>query len=297
MKKHLKKIVIGFIGLAILSVIALIYGFYIEPNRLVVNEHTLKIKNWNKTFNGLKIVAISDVHGGSSYITEEKIRTIVQTVNAQNPDLIVILGDFVSETAGIGSPLRMPVEKIAENLKGLKAKYGVFGVLGNHDVYYGGTRVKSILTKTAGIKMLENEIAFIEKDGQKLRIFGLKDHEKVRNWKDFSDELKTVITENEQSGDILILEHGPDVLPMITGELSISNDLRLMLAGHTHGGQVWFPIIGSLVVPSSYGQKYNYGHIKDQGLDLFVTTGIGTSILPVRFLVPPEIAVLTIQAE
>jgi predicted MPP superfamily phosphohydrolase len=71
----------------------------------------------------------------------------------------------------------------------------------------------------------------------------------------------------------------------------------LILAGHTHGGQVWFPILGSLVVPSSYGQKYASGHIKDFDVDMFVTTGIGTSILPIRFLVPPEIAVIEIYSE
>ena len=84
---------------------------------------------------------------------------------------------------------------------------------------------------------------------------------------------------------------------MITGDKLVSNDLRLMIAGHTHGGQVWFPVVGSLVVPSSYGQRYASGHVKDNGLDMFVTTGIGVSILPIRFLVPPEIAVLTIYSE
>jgi len=83
---------------------------------------------------------------------------------------------------------------------------------------------------------------------------------------------------------------------MITGDLLISRDLKLILAGHTHGGQVRLPIIGSPIVPSSYGQKYVAGHINDAGFDMFVTTGIGTSILPFRFMVPPEIAVVTIRA-
>ena len=83
---------------------------------------------------------------------------------------------------------------------------------------------------------------------------------------------------------------------MITGDLSISKDLKVMFAGHTHGGPVSLPIIGSPIVPSSYGQKYAAGHVRDGGIDLFVTTGIGTSILPFRFGVPPEIAVVTISA-
>jgi predicted MPP superfamily phosphohydrolase len=75
------------------------------------------------------------------------------------------------------------------------------------------------------------------------------------------------------------------------------NDLKLFIHGHTHGGQVWLPIIGSPIVPSNYGQRYTSGHFKENNFDMFITTGIGTSILPFRFLVPPEIAVLTIRAE
>jgi predicted MPP superfamily phosphohydrolase len=83
---------------------------------------------------------------------------------------------------------------------------------------------------------------------------------------------------------------------MITGKLSISPDLKLILAAHTHGGQVWFPIIGAPIVPSTFGQKYSYGHIVENDVDLFVTSGIGTSILPIRFMVPPEIVVLTLRS-
>ena len=217
-------------------------------------------------------------------------------INAEEADIVVFLGDFAAQSRGIGSPLKMPMRTIADKLTGIRARYGVFAVLGNHDGWYGDTDVRKNLQRS-GMRVLENEIAFIEKDGQKLRILGLKDHLKVKSWKVFSDEIKNVIEGSEQAGDIIVLEHSPDILPIITGDLSVSPDLKLMLAGHTHGGQVWFPVIGSLVVPSSFGQKYAYGHIKDNDLDMFVTTGIGVSILPIRFLVPPEIAVLTINAE
>ena len=70
-----------------------------------------------------------------------------------------------------------------------------------------------------------------------------------------------------------------------------------MFAGHTHGGQLWLPVFGYPAIPSSYGQKYAAGHVRDFGVDMFVTTGTGTSILPFRFLVPPEIAVITINAK
>ncbi len=126
------------------------YGYFIEPNRLVVTPYDIKIKNWNPAFDGLKIAMIADVHGGSNGATEEKIREVVTKTNEQNPDVIVLLGDYVSQVHGPEPlnerDLKMPIETIAENLKGLKAKYGVFAVLGNHDGWFGDPSVAAALS-------------------------------------------------------------------------------------------------------------------------------------------------------
>ncbi|CAN5227356.1 metallophosphoesterase [soil metagenome] len=295
MKKKSKKKMLAVILLAGLSCLA--YSYFIEPNRLVINRQELKIKNWNSAFNGFKIAMISDIHGGSNNVTEEKIREIVKITNEQKPDITVLLGDYVSQIKDNRSELKMPLSVICSNLQGLQTKYGVFVVLGNHDGEYSDELIAGAF-ENLGYKVLQNEIATIEKDGQKLRILGLVDQLRVLNWQSFSNGLRqTINNDGNQTGDIIVLEHSPDILPIITGGFSISPDLKLILAGHTHGGQVWLPILGTPIVPSSYGQKYSYGHIKENNVDMFVTTGIGTSLLPFRFLMPPEIAVLTLKSE
>ena len=297
--RRIWKISYAVIGLLIAFLLALGYSYFIEPSRLIVNQQTLEIKGWDPAIDGFKIVAIGDIHGGSNAVDEAKLRKVVDLANEQNADLIVLLGDYVSQAARdplLGDRnLKMPMHTIATDLAGLKAKYGVVAVMGNHDDWYGNGEVTNEL-RAVGYTVLDNEIYTINSNDSNIRILGLRDQLHIGNWKSYTDGLKQVLAKDGGSGPIIALEHSPDVLPIITGELSISPDLRLMLAAHTHGGQVWLPIIGTPIVPSSYGQKYSYGHKQENGVDMFVTCGIGTSILPFRFMMPPEIAVLTIRS-
>ena len=299
MRTRTKYVASLFASLVIFSLACLAYSYFIEPARLIASTETIRIKGWDPALDGLKIVAISDIHGGSNGVDVAKIRRVVQLANAQNADIVVLLGDYVSQSSNalLGDrALKMPLPEVIGNLAGLKAKYGVYAVMGNHDDWFGNGEVIDGL-RSLGYSVLDQQIATVDTGKAKLRIFGLRDQLTVGNRQQYSDNLKKVIAADGGSGTMIVLEHSPDVLPIVTGELSISPDLKLMLAGHTHGGQVWLPIFGTPIVPSSYGQKYARGHVREAGVDMFVTSGVGESILPFRFMIPPEIAVLTIRAE
>ncbi len=271
------------------------YSYFIEPQMLEVNQYELEIANWDPEFDGLRIAMIADVHAGSNGADLDKLKRIVTETNRQDVDMIVLLGDYVSRDFSDPSKLAMSPDEMATALSGMRAKYGVFVVLGNHDDAYNGRAVADAFSRV-GYRVLNGELAVIrENGGHVIRILGLKDHMNIGIWKNYSIEASRLLASTEGNGGVIVLQHSPDVFPIITGELSISRDLRLMLSGHTHGGQVKLPIIGTPIVPSSYGQKFARGHVKAGGLDIFITSGIGTSILPFRFMVPPEIAIIIVR--
>jgi len=282
MKKWLKRISLGISLLLTLIGIVAVYGFYIEPRRLIVTQNTLTVPNFSPTLNGLKIVAISDIHGGSAIVTEEKLRKVVETANAQNPDLVVLLGDYVSQIDGKHSDLKMPIETIADNLRGFKAKYGVYGVIGNHDWWFDDKRVTEEFEK-ADINILENEAEPIKIGEETVWIWGIEDY-----WRGRRVPLQNSYDKIPTKKNILAITHNPDSLLKAPGDISI------MFAGHSHGGQVYIPLYGREAFVND--ERFMYGHAEVDGKNIFVTAGIGTSIIGFRFLVPPEISVVTLTS-
>jgi predicted MPP superfamily phosphohydrolase len=277
-----RKIKIIVVALLLCLVSLLVWSFCIEPNRLIVKEETLRLPAWPNELGNMRVAVISDVHAGSPFIGAEKLREVVERVNQTNPDLILIAGDFVIQDV-LGGHFIEP-EIIAGELKGLRARYGVYAVLGNHDWWYDGERVRRAL-QNAGIRVLENEVARIQKDGHSFWLAGLADF-----WTR-PQKIGETLRQVSDAGPIIALTHNPDIFPDMPARVALT------IAGHTHGGQVNLPLIGRPKVPSTFGQRYAAGHVEENQRHLFVTTGIGTSIIPVRLCVPPEIVVLTLTSE
>jgi len=265
----------------LLGISLAVWAFLIEPNRLVVRQQTISISNWRLKANGLRIAAVSDIHAGSPFIDEQKLRKLVTLINDSKPDLVVLLGDFMINERFYKQQIEPEV--IAAQLRALNVPLGVYAVLGNHDWWYDGAKVRRAL-EAAGIKVLDNEVVRLDVSGEPVWLAGLADV-----WTRPQDITGT-LSKASPGEPVIVLTHNPDIFPAIPQSVSLT------LAGHTHGGQVCLPLVGRLVVPSQYGQRYAAGLVIENEKKLFVTTGVGTSVFPVRFLVAPEIVILTVNS-
>lgn len=272
----MKKILIYFI---IVAFIGLFYSSNIEPNMLILREKTINVPNWNKNLNNYKIAVISDLHIGQGKINLKKLKQIVDMTNSTTPDLIVILGDFESRNISQNQP---PLNNTAKILKTLKAKNGVIAILGNHD--YEPVETIRELLKKSNIKLLENDSIYLSHNGQNIRIIGFKDlwHHELAP--------ENIISKQNKNIPTIVLCHNPDIFP------EIPENISLTLSGHTHGGEIYIPVLGAPFVPSKFGQRFRKGYIIENNKHLFVTSGIGT-LSVFRFLNPPEIVLLTINSQ
>jgi uncharacterized protein len=270
------------LGVLLATALALgLWAVWLEPDSLTVNPVTVRLAAWPAALENFKIVAASDLHVGSPHIDLDKLRRVVRTINEQQPDIVVLLGDYVIQDVAGGTFIAP--EDFAPVLGELKAKQGVFAVLGNHDWWLDGPRVKRAFEQ-AGLRVLSNEAVRIERGGAGFWLAGIDDF-----WTRHHDIAGTLsrVTNDEP---VIALNHSPDIFPELPPRVALT------LAGHTHGGQVNLPFFGRRIIPSRHGDSYAVGLVEEEGKQLFVTPGVGTSIIPVRFRVPPEISVLTVTA-
>ena len=241
----------------------ILWSSLIEPNILLVNKIEIK----DQQLAGTKIVFASDFH--IKPYEKYRLKRIIKKINDQKADIILLGGDYVN---GHKKGSSMPINEIAKNFSDLKSKYGTYAVIGNHDGWQGKEEIIQEL-KSNGIHVLLNSN---EKAGN-IYISGVDDFQTG------NPDINKAIEKTKKP--LILLTHTPDIFP------EIPESVNLTLAGHLHGGQIRIPLKGAVILPSKYGNRYEKGLIIENNRKLFVTKGLGTSILPLRFNCCPEIVV------
>jgi predicted MPP superfamily phosphohydrolase len=269
----------GFATLVFGGAVLAAWGFVIEPGLLRTTKVEVASDRLPAKMQPLRIAVISDLHVGSPWNGLERIDTVIRRINAFNPDIVLLLGDYVVHGVLFGQ--FVPPETTAQRLRGLKARHGVYAVLGNHDWWLDGKRIRRVF-EAAGIRVLDNEAVAVPLPGGPVWLAGIAD-DTTRN----PDPARTLqaVPEGEP---VVMFAHDPAIFPDVPRRVAIT------LAGHTHGGQVYLPWVGALITPGRAPRRHAYGLIHEDGKTMFVTAGLGTSIIPVRFNMPPEIALITL---
>jgi predicted MPP superfamily phosphohydrolase len=246
-----------------------------ERFRLTVTRGVFGIRNLPPDLDGLTLAHLTDLHAGP-HTPIEFIREAVRLTNQLQPDVVLLTGDYVEED---GEHLAA----CAEVLAGLRVPLGAYAALGNHDHEVGAELVVEAL-QTAGLRVLRNASAPLGRGAGRLWVVGLDDT--AGYWGDFRAALADV----PPGEPVVLLSHIPDVLPK-----AAALDVDLVLAGHTHGGQVQIPAIGAPHAPVRLGAAFVSGSRRKRHTRMQINRGIGTTTWPIRYGCPPEIGLFTLR--
>lgn len=276
-EKHFSFLKLFFILVLIIGLI-IAYGFFIEPKLITVKEQKITINNWPDNFNGFKIVHISDIHYGRVF-DDESFQKLIDSINEQKPDIVVLTGDLIDKDTKMTTNM---ANKISKLLNKINATTGKYAINGNNDLNFD--EWINIVTE-GGFKDLNNTYDTIYKDGySNIFIVGASTTEDKLS---INDKLKTSIdylNSFEKDGPIykILLLHEPDVID----DMSV-NPFDLILAGHSHAGQVRLPFIGAIILPDG-AKKYYDSHYKIENSDLYISNGLGVSNYNFRLFNTPS---------
>ncbi|HEX4487767.1 MAG TPA: metallophosphoesterase [Terriglobales bacterium] len=256
-----------------------------EPNRPRLVEMELKFDRLPQAFDGLRVVQLSDFHYDAHFSVVPISRSI-DIINPLKPDLVLLTGDFVtSPPFHARRKGHRPAEDAApcsELLRQIKSKFGHYAVMGNHDATANPDRISEIL-EAHGIKVLRNGAVPLERDGNRVWLAGIDDI------LEGNPDLRTTLAQIPRDEFSILMAHEPDF-----GVQVARTPVDFQLSGHSHGGQVRFPIIGAPVLPN-LGREYPMGLYKIDKLTLYTNVGLGTIGLPIRWNCPPEITLFTLR--
>lgn len=256
------------------------WSFGFEPGWLQQRQLTLVVANWSGP--PLSIAVAADLHVGAPHAGLPMLRKVVDQLNAGSPDLILLPGDFVIQ--GVIGGQAVDPALIAQELGRLKAPLGVFATLGNHDWWHNGTQVGQALEQH-GIRVIENGAIPLSTANGKIWLVGIGDDMTGHAHPD------KAIAAAPADARLIVMMHDPANAPDLPPQTLVA------FAGHTHGGQVRLPFFGALITPGRAPRQHAYGWIPDVPAPTWVTSGVGTSILPVRFNCPPETVTLRLGSK
>jgi uncharacterized protein len=254
---------------------------------LVVTRYRLNPPAWPRG-RKLTITVIADLHAGGPNMGLARVEEMVSVANLLKSDLVVLLGDYFATHRFVTEVV--PPAAWAGALGQLKAPLGVWSILGNHDWWFDAAGTRKALD-AVGIPVLENNARLIGEASNRFWLAGLGDqlaHRVGRGRFRGIDDLPGTLASVQSDDPVIMLVHEPDIFT------EIPERVALTLAGHTHGGQIRIPFVWPRFVPSMYGARFAYGHVVEQGRHMVVSGGLGTSGIPARLGVPPEIVHITL---
>ena len=268
-------------------------GFYNTTSHGVrLQEVSVKIRNLPERFSGFTIGLLSDTHA-SMIANNGLFSQAAGLIMSRRPEMIALTGDYVSGatrflSGEIGKFNPGYLEQLLNSISVMSAPMGVYAVLGNHDFWSGPEAVEAIsggFTRRLGVRWLRNQNLRIEKGGEAINLLGVDDY-----WQNSCSLRRAYHGLGGDSVNIL-LSHNPDINDEVTPQMRID----LILSGHTHGGQIYLPVIGCPVVPSKFGQKYIAGLVRDGERQTYITRGVGHLLAPIRINCPPEATIITLK--
>ena len=278
-----RSLLLGGVGLVTLSGSAVAgYSGAEAAMMLGVTRYRLTPRGWPAALK-LSVTVIADIHAGGPNMGATRIDEIVEISNNLNSDIVLLLGDYIATHRFVTEVV--PPAVWSAQLARFKAPLGVHAILGNHDWWFHLAQIRQALAQ-AKIPVMENTAVLLGEGQSRFWLAGLGDqiaHYISPGHFRGVDNLPGTMAQIKTDDPVLLMAHEPDIF------VDVPDRVSLTLAGHTHGGQVRIPFLWEQFVPSQYGARFAYGHISEGGRDMIVSGGLGTSGIPIRLGMPPEI--------
>ena len=266
-------------GLTAVSLGGSAYGMFVGKKEHEITEAIFPLRNLYPSLHGFTIALISDIHSSFNMMKED-MEEYVQIVNALGCDMILVTGDFVNSTTE-------EVYPFAEAFSNLKAPFGIYGVMGNHDFFAPEPEVVAREVDACGVRLLRNDKTLITKNGGSFYLLGVDD---VGNPRRAEEKFSVALSNATLEVPKVLMVHRPYFL-----QQAAEKGFDLVLSGHTHGGQIVLANFGKIVIaPASLASRYVWGKYSIGNTQMYVNRGIGTVGLPIRLNCPPEITRITL---